>query len=114
MGQADSLNETPPVSSENLSIEKHLDKIISTSEAIRYYFEQIKALDRIPVLDYVGDITRYNLTSEMIFIFQQVDGSSTIHEIISLNIFTRLSTLRTLVYFSQLGMIKFMEKHDKK
>jgi hypothetical protein len=95
---------------ENVVLEHHLDKIISPSEAITYYFEHIRSLDRIPVLDYVGDITQYNLSSALVFIFQQVDGVSTIQDLISLNIFPRLSTLRSLVYFSKLGMIRFMEK----
>ncbi len=94
---------------ENLILEQHLDKIISASEAIQYYFAEIKSLDRVPVVDYVGDITRHNLNSALIFIFQQVDGMSTIQDIISMNMFTRLSMLRALVYFSKLGMIRFME-----
>lgn len=95
---------------ENMSLEKHLDKIISASESIQYYFDNIKSLDRIPVVDYIGNITQYNLSSALVFIFQQVDGVSTIQEIISMNIFTKLSMLRALVYFSKLGMIRFMEK----
>ncbi len=88
----------------------HLDKIITTSEAIQHYFEKIKTLDRIPVLDYVGDITQYNLSSALVFLFQQVDGVATIQDLISMNIFSKLSTLRSLVYFNKLGMIRFMEK----
>jgi hypothetical protein len=95
---------------ENRLLEMHLDKIISTSEAIQYYFEKIKTLDCIPIVDYVGDITQYNLSSALMFLFQQVDGVSTIQDLISMNIFSKLATLRSLVYFNKLGMIRFMEK----
>lgn len=95
---------------ENMVIEKHLDKIISASETIQYYFDKIQSLDRVPVVDYVGDITQHNLNPALVFIFQQVDGVSNIQEIIAMNMFTKLSTLRALVYFSKLGMIRFMEK----
>lgn len=95
---------------ENMLMEQHLDKIISPSEAIQYYFDEIKSLDRIPVVDYVGDITQYNLSSALMFLFQQVDGVSTIQDLILMNTFSKLSTLRSLVYFSKLGMIRFMEK----
>jgi hypothetical protein len=95
---------------EAINLEKHLDKIMPASEAIQYYFNHIQSLDKIPVVDYVGDITQYNLSSGLVFIFQQVDGVSKIQEIISMNIFSKLSTLRSLVYFSKLKMIRFMEK----
>lgn len=95
---------------ENHLLETHLDKIISPSVAIQYYFENIKSLDRIPVVDYVGDITQYDLSSALVFLFQQVDGMSTIQDLISMNTFSKLSTLRSLVYFSKLGMIRFVEK----
>jgi len=95
---------------ENMTLEKHLDKIITTSEAIQYYFDKIMTLERIPVVDYVGDITQYDLSTAMVFIFQQVDGVSTIQDLITMNTFSKISTLRALVYFNKLGMIRFMEK----
>lgn len=97
---------------ENVILERHLDKIISASEAIEYYFDKIGSMEKIPVVDFVGDITKRQLSTEMIFLFQQVEGVSTIQEIISMNVFSKLSTLRSLVYFAREGMIQFLgENH---
>lgn len=94
---------------ENAQFEHHLDQVIPAAQAIQYYFDNIKNLEKIPVVDYVDDITRYNLSPSLVFIFQQVDGVSNIQDMISLNIFSKLSTLRSLVYLSKLGMVRFVE-----
>lgn len=96
---------------ENTILERHLDKIISASEAIEYYFDKIGSMNKIPVVDFVGDITQRQLSTEMIFLFQQVEGISNIQEIISMNVFSKLSTLRSIVYFAREGMIQFLETH---
>ena len=110
LAQRENMHRNPE--NESDALETHLDKIISTSEAIQYYFQEIESLEKIPVVDYVGDITQHNLNSALVFIFQQVDGVSTIQEIISMNIFTKVSTLRSLVYLAKLGMIRFLEKYQ--
>lgn len=110
IAQKDQVSTAHNPEDENMILEKHLDKIISPSDAIQYYFDKIVSLERIPVVDYVGDITQYDLSTALVFIFQQVDGVSTIQDLISMNTFSKLSTLRSLVYFHQLGMIRFMEK----
>ena len=110
LSQKENAHHSHDPNDENLVMERHLDKIISASETIQYYFDKIGSLDRVPVVDYVGDITQHNLNPGLVFIFQQVDGVSNIQEIIAMNMFTKLSTLRALVYFSKLGMIRFMEK----
>lgn len=93
----------------NHEVDLHLDRVIPTAKAISVYFERIGSLEKVPVVAEVKDITSYHLSPALVFIFQQIDGVSTIEEIIGFNIFSKLNTLRSIVYLYDLGMIRFLE-----
>jgi len=57
---------------------RHLDPHISTREAVATFFEKVRSLEQVPARTQVKDVTRFDLTPEIAFLFSRVDGISTL------------------------------------
>lgn len=86
-----------------------LNKVAPSGEAIESYFEHINDLQAIPVVNTVKDIKSLPMTPELIFVFQQIDGVSTLEDMIQLSVFSKLDTLRSLMYFFDNDLIEFQK-----
>lgn len=92
---------------EQSTLKKHLDKHSPSGQAVEFYFKNINDLEAVPIVNQIEDIKDFQLTPELIFIFQQIDGVSTISDMIQMSVFSKLDTLRALIYFYQSELICF-------
>lgn len=86
-----------------------LDRHLPPSEAIQYFFDKIKDLDRVPVRDPKADLTKHDLTPELTFLLLQVDGLSNLRDFFTASPFPRITSLRALVRLAKMGLLKFEE-----
>ncbi|MCB1198906.1 MAG: hypothetical protein KDK51_11075 [Deltaproteobacteria bacterium] len=94
----------------NTPLRRCLDQHISSGETVEFFFTSIQSLSAIPLASPIKDITSYTLTPELIFMFQQIDGVSTISDMIQMSVFGKLETLRALVYLHKIGFVFFDER----
>jgi hypothetical protein len=85
---------------------KHLNKTFSSDEALTIYFGEIENLQKVPVIDLQDDIKSYDLSPELIFLFQLIDGVSSLQDMIDMSVFGKLTTLRAMIHFYKLDMIE--------
>ncbi len=86
-----------------------LERRATSGHAIHHYFEAIGSLDKIPVRNPVGDLTRFDLTPELTFVLHYVDGFSSLREILMASVYPRIMTLRAIVYLADIQLISFEE-----
>ena len=86
-----------------------LDRFISPTEGIKYFFDNIASLEKIPSAIEVGDLTKFDLTPELTFLLLQIDGLSNLHDFFSVSPFPRVTTLRAISYLAKSGLIRFEE-----
>src|SRR5690606_34528405 len=72
---------------------KHLDQHMPPIKAVESFFNNIGSIEKVPVVESIEDIKQYQLTPELLFTFQQIDGVSSIQDIIQLSVFSKLDTL---------------------
>lgn len=84
-----------------------LDEEIPLPIAIEEFFRSIKSLDRVPRRDMKRDVTKEHLSPELAYILMQVDGFSTLNEILSTIPLPRIQILRGIVYLGKLGLLYF-------
>lgn len=87
----------------------HLDRSSNCGDAIQSYFDDIKSLHMIPTRNSVKDLTQFDLTPELTFLLHQIDGLSSIRELLMASLYPRILTLRGLVYLANLQLIRFEE-----
>jgi len=92
-------------------LKDHLDQHCPSGSAIEYFFHYVQNLELIPVVSPIEDMRGYDFTPELVFIFQQIDGVSTIGDMIQMSVFTKLDTLRALMFFHKNELIYFQDAH---
>ncbi|MFH1262210.1 MAG: hypothetical protein V1495_02030 [Pseudomonadota bacterium] len=91
------------------NLAKHLDRHGTAAETIRFYFDEIRSLDRIPVRNTAHDLRKYDLTPELTFVLHHIDGYSSLREILMASVFSRIATLQAIVYFAKIALVRFEE-----
>ncbi len=88
-------------------LDAQLDRHLTGSQAIDYYYETICTLDKVPVMKQIEVLTEYDLTPELTYVLLQIDGISSLGDLIAMSPFSRISTLRAMVHFTQLELVHF-------
>ncbi|MEZ4704077.1 MAG: hypothetical protein R3A11_02585 [Bdellovibrionota bacterium] len=92
---------------ENRNLDEHISVLLPADKAIHFYFQHIKSLHKVPVVQNIKNIKDYDLSPNLIFLLAQIDGIQSLQEIISVSIFSKITTLKALIYLAQLRIISF-------
>ncbi|MCB0326363.1 MAG: hypothetical protein KDD52_01980 [Bdellovibrionales bacterium] len=95
---------------ENRMLDQHISAFLQTEDAVQHYFQYIKSLHKVPVIQKNKNIKDYDVNPGLTYLMTQIDGILSLQDLMGISIFSKITTLKALCYLHKLSIVAF-ENH---